>query len=182
MKRYILLKVIVLLLASTFFLDAFFNVRKYVYSDVTTWYFTCDNGASGSVNYAHNNKNYYANTQGIYPHYSSMESAAKAECNLLRKNKNTYGYIKKGAIIFSKLKGEHGIEKALSWNDPTDHSKGNKMWTMELATMYGELPTNGKRTKMRLYKKYTKANLSGSYWKIKNGSKIRYIAEEHIEW
>ena len=173
---------LVILLVSTSTLNAFSNVRKYTYSDVITWYFTCSNEKSGSVNYAYNTKQYYANSKGTYPHYSSMQSAANAECKSLKKNNLTYGYIKKGAIIFSRLRGEHGIEKALSWNDPTDHSKGNKMWTMELATIYGELPTNGKRQKIRLYEKYTKPNLSGSYWKIKDGSKIRYIAEEHIDF
>jgi len=178
-KMYIFLTLVFI---STSLLNAFSNVRKYKYSDVTTWYFTCNDKQDGSVNYSYDTKYYYANSKGIYPHYSSMESAASAECKHLSSKKNhTYGYIKKGAIIFSKQTGENSIEWALSYVDPNNPNRGNYMKFAELRVIYGELPKNGTRKKIRLYKKYTKPNLSSSYWKIKDGSKTKYIAEEDIE-
>jgi hypothetical protein len=63
------------------FSESFTIIGKDNNNTAKTWYIKCENGATGSVNYSHDLNQYYANSKGIYPYYSSLQDAGSKECS-----------------------------------------------------------------------------------------------------
>lgn len=125
------------------------------------------------------NEAYICGPIGNCFHAKSKEVGIRKAC-AKTKTSIKYGYLKKGAHVFNKRKGDGSIEWALTSAPGKIPHMDKVIMDSMLKGKYAVRRNADNNFKIKLLKKYTNKSLLQSYWKARDARDIFYVLDKDV--